>query len=508
MPVFSEIIVARINRKGALISIQHTTDSSDKCDVLLNSKTNMRIFSVLILTSLALVMVLNACAPQRTVLQQVLALGELHVLTRNSGTTYYEGPQGPAGLEYELMQRFADKLGVKLKIRVPDNLNDILENISEGDAHLAAAGLTMTDERKKIVRFSPAYQTITQQVVYNVASKRPKSLKQLDGAFEVVANSSHVEQLKTLKTKHSKLDWNENSDADSTELLTLVAENLIDYTVADSNEVAYNRRYYPKLRVAFNITKPQELAWAFPQSEDSSLYDAANDFFKEIKESGELESLLKNHYQHVRNFDYAGTHSYLAQIRRRLPRYQEMFEEAATQYNLDWRLLASLSYQESHWRPKAVSHTGVRGMMMLTSATAEHLGVQKRTDPYESIMGGAKYLRKLIDKVPAHISEQDRVWIAVAAYNVGYGHIRDAQKIAKKRGDNPDKWVDIKATLPLLSKSKWYKKTRYGYARGWEPVRYVEHIRSYYDILVWHLEKEQPQLQNLRPILAFSSNVL
>ena len=147
-------------------------------------------------------------------------------------------------------------------------------------------------------------------------------------------------------------------------------------------------------------------------------------------------------------------------------------------------------------------------MMMLTQATADVLGVEERTDPKESIMGGAKYLRQLIDKIPQHIPEPDRTWIAVAAYNVGYGHVNDARLIAESRGDDPNSWVDIKATLPLLSKRKWYKQTKHGYARGWEPVRYVENIRSYYDILQWQLEKEQPHLREIRPILAFSSNAL
>lgn len=468
----------------------------------------MRVFSGLIAGLIGLIFALNACAPQRTVLQQVQAMGELHVLTRNSGTTYFEGPQGPSGLEYELMRRFAEKLGVELKITVPETLNEILEKVSEGEAHIAAAGLTVTGQRKQVVRFAPAYQTITQQVVYNVKHPKPKSISRLDGSFEVVAQSSHVEQLKRLKEKHQGLEWYENIEADSTELLTLVAEELIDYTVADSNEVAYNRRYYPKLRVAFDITKPQNLAWAFPISEDDSLYNAASEFLAELKESGELDRLLKHNYEHVKNYDYQGTHSFLAQIRRRLPTYVEIFQQAAEEHNLDWRLLAAVAYQESHWRQNAISPTGVKGMMMLTNATADHLGVLDRTDPYESIMGGAKYLRSLIDKVPAHIPDPDRTWIAVAAYNVGLGHIQDAQKLAKLRGDNPDTWVDIKATLPLLSKKKWYKQTRFGYARGWEPVRYVENIRSYYDILVWHLEKEQPYLRNLRPILAFNSNAL
>ena len=468
----------------------------------------MRIYTGFIAAIIALVVVLNACSPQRTILEQVLALGELHVVTRNAGTTYYEGPQGPAGFEYQLAKRFAEHLGVKLKITVPDTLNEIVEKISEGDAHLAAAGLTVTESREKFVRFSPSYQYITQQVVYHRNSERPASLTSLDGILEVLAQSSHVERLNELSVKNASLDWIENQEADSTELLTLVAEELVDYTIADSNEVAFNRRYYPELKVAFNITKPQPLAWAFPKGEDNSLYDAATQFINEMKESGELERLIKTNYQHVRNYDYTGTHAYLAQIRRRLPRYKEYFEIAAEEYNLDWRLLASLSYQESHWRPHAVSPTGVRGMMMLTKATAEHLGVADRTDPLESIMGGARYLRALIDKVPANIKEPDRTWIAVAAYNIGYGHVNDARIIAKQLGDDPDAWVDIKANLPLLAKRKWYQKTKHGYARGWEPVRYVENIRSYYDILVWHLEHETPQLKHIRPILAFSSSAL
>jgi len=488
--------------------IQKITLLVDKCDGILTLVKRMRVVSLVTLSVTSLVVFLNACTPQRTVLEQVLALGELKVLTRNAGTTYYEGPQGPAGLEYELVQRFAEHLGVKLKITVPDTLNDIIKQISDGDADIAAAGLTVTDSREKIVRFTPPYQTITQQVIYNSQNERPRSIDDLNGMLEVIARSSHVEELQKLQTAHRNLAWIENQEADTTELMSLVEEGLIDYTVADSNEVSYNRRYYPELKVAFDLTTPQDLAWAFPKTDDDSLYQEAVKFFDDLKETGELERLLKTHYQHVSNYDYMGTHTYLAQIRRRLPEYRSLFEQAAKEYNLDWRLLAALSYQESHWKPQAVSNTGVRGMMMLTQATADHLGIDERTDPEQSVMGGALYLRKLLDKVPEEIPEPDRTWIAVASYNVGYGHINDARILAESRGENPNSWVDIKATLPLLSKSKWYKQTKHGYARGWEPVRYVENIRSYYDILVWQLEKEQPARRDIRPILAFSSYAL
>lgn len=468
----------------------------------------MRVIGSFIAAAIALVLVLNACTPQRSILAQVLASGELHVITRNAGTTYYQGPHGPAGLEYQLLKRFADRLGVKLVITVPDSLNDILEKISKGDAQIAAAGLTVTKDREKLVRFSPSYQTITQEVVYNANKRKPANLDDLDGIFEIIAHSSHSERLDELRNKHPNLSWIENRESDSTELLSLVSEGLIDYTVADSNEVAINRRFYPELKVAFNISAPQQLAWAFPRSADTTLYDQAVKFFTELKKSGELERILKNNYEHASNFDYNGTNTFLGQIHNRLPTYRGYFEEAANLYNFDWRLLAALSYQESHWRPLAVSHTGVRGIMMLTKATAKHLGVEERTDARESILGGARYLRALIDSLPSDIKEPDRTWIAVAAYNVGLGHIEDARQITHNRGENPNKWIDIKSSLPYLAKTKWYKKSRYGYARGWEPVRYVENIRSYYDILNWRLGRDQPYMNQLKPILAMSSSAL
>lgn len=469
----------------------------------------MRVIGSFIAAAIVLVVVLNACTAQHTVLEQVLDSGELHVLTRNAGTTYYEGPHGPAGLEYQLLKRFADHLGVKLVISVPDSLNDILDEISTGKAQIAAAGLTITKEREKLVRFSPSYQSITQELVYNANRHKPENLNDLDdGILEVVAHSSHTEKLNVLKQKYHNLNWVENQKADSTELLSLVSEGLIDYTVADSNEVAMNRRFYPELKVAFTISDPQQLAWAFPKTIDTSLYDKAVTFFNDLKQSGELERILKSNYEHASNFDYAGTNTFLGQIRNRLPSYRSYFEEAAKMYDLDWRLLAALSYQESHWRPRAVSHTGVRGIMMLTKATAQHVGVEERTDARESILGGARYLRALIDQLPPEIKGSDRTWVALAAYNVGFGHIEDARNITDTRGDDPDKWIDIKASLPYLAKSKWYKKTRYGYARGWEPVRYVENIRSYYDILVWQQGKDQPYMSRLKPILALSSSAL
>jgi membrane-bound lytic murein transglycosylase F len=465
------------------------------------------VFSILVFGVASLALVLNACAPQKNLLEQVKDSGELRVLTRNAATTYYIGPHGPTGPEYDLVQAFADHLGVSVNLVVEDSLQNILDKVAKGDVHIAAAGLTITEERKKFVRFTPPYQNISQQVVYRQGHGKPHSIAALsDGFLEVLANSSHAERLLELQQDYPELKWVETQEMSSSELITMVVEEVIDYTIADSNDVSLVRRYHPEVRVAFDISEQQDLAWAMPKLEDDSLYQAAVEFLDSIKKSGELDTMLARHYGHIRNYDYAGTPTYRRHIAGRLPTYMDQFKSAAEANGLDWRLVAAVAYQESHWNPLAVSPTGVKGIMMLTKVTAAELGIEERTDPIQSIEGGARYLKKLFDKF-ADLPDPDRTWLALAAYNVGYGHVKDAQWLTEMSGGDPTQWTDVKQKLPLLSKRKWYRQTRYGYARGYEPVKYVENIRSYYDILRWHFDREKPRNER-KPIMAFSPPAL
>ena len=445
-------------------------------------------------------MMVTACGKPPTLLEQIRKQNELVVLTRNSPTTYYEGPDGPTGLEFELVSGFADYLGVELRMVVPPNFNDLLPLVVRGDAHLAAAGLSVTERRMETIRFGPVYQEITPQLVYRSGSVRPKTLADLDGHLEVVAGSSHAEQLQELRGQYPDLAWHE-SDQESETLLNLVWQQLIEYTIADSNELAINRRFYPELKPAFAISDPQSLAWAFARSDDDSLVNEAKKYFAQIREEGLLNQLIERYYGHISEFDYVGTRRYQAHILKRLPQYQAMFQSAAEAVGMDWRLLAAIGYQESHWNPDAISPTGVRGIMMLTLAAAKDLEISNRLDPEQSIRGGAEYLSRMIKRLPDNITEPDRTWLGLAAYNVGLGHLRVARALTQIRGGDADKWVDVKETLPLLSEKKWFQQTRYGYARGREPVRYVENIRSYYDILVWYTEKDETTSETPKPLL-------
>jgi len=436
-------------------------------------------------------LVLAACSIPPPLVERIKASGELRVVTRNSGTTLYEGPEGLTGFEHDLVQLFAEELGVKPHFIIPKRFDDLLPTVINGDAQLAAAGLTVTPERVSEIRFGPPYQEITQQLIYRQGNTRPRKIDDLyGGKLVVLAGSSHEEELTRLKATHPKLSWESRADVESAELMQMVEDREIDYTVADSNEFAIYRRFMPNLGVAFDITEPQPLAWAMAHAEDSSLYQAMESFFNRIAEDGTLDELIERHYGHIGRLNFVELQTFVKHYEKRLPEYEAYFKEAEEITGIDWRTLAAIGYQESHWNPKARSPTGVRGIMMLTLTTAKQMEIESRLDPQQSIIGGAKYLRYIEEKLPSRIEEPDRLWLTLAGYNVGFGHLEDARILTEHLGDNPDKWVDVKKHLPKLSLKKWYTGLKHGYARGNEPVNYVDNIRAYVELLRWQERKK------------------
>ena len=439
-----------------------------------------------ILATLVLCLLLATCSPKLTLLEQVQRLGVLKVATRNAPTTYYIGSEGPVGPEYELARGFADFLGVELEMYPLESGARILQEVAEGRAQLAAAAISKTPSRQEQLEFGPSYLEVTEQLVYRQGTSRPRSAAQLAGKrMEVVAGSRFVDTLEQMRIATPQLTWLENPAAGVQELLAQVSAGEIDFTLADSLAVKINRFFHPDIRVAFDVSEPQPVAWAFRARQDRSLVQAAEEYFTQITASGRVAEIMDRYFGHTDRFDYVGTRTLLQHIETRLPRYRAWFEQAAAEFGLDWRLLAALSYQESHWNPEAVSPTGVRGIMMLTQDTAESVGVSDREDPEQAIRGGAQYLRRVIEKIPDRIPEPDRTWMGLAAYNVGFGHMEDARRIAEGRGLDPDRWVHVRDTLPLLAQERWHQYARFGYARGWEPVRFVDNIRRYYEIMAW-----------------------
>lgn len=418
-------------------------------------------------------------------LQLVKQRDKLVVLTRLGASTYYQSNEGQGGLEYELAKRFADRLGVKLAIVVANDLNELRVRLETGAADLAATGITATPLRRKRFAFATPYLQVQPQLIYRAGSVRPDGLADtIDGSLAVLASTGQEWLLSHRRADIPRLRWDALTDSTSEELLYRVWSKQIDYAVVNSNEFMLSQHFYPELRVAGNIGKPQGLAWMFRRDGDTSLLAAANRFFAELRASGALNQLIDHYYAHLNKFDYVGTRVFMRHITDRLPLYRQIFQEAARKYRLDWRLLAAIGYQESHWDPEAVSPTGVRGIMMLTEPTAHVIGVDDRLDAEQSILGGAAYLKRMLARIPEQIAEPERTWFALAAYNIGLGHVADAQAITEMQAADSESWAAVRKRLPLLAQKRWYKRVKYGYARGWQPVRYVENIRRYYRLLV------------------------
>jgi membrane-bound lytic murein transglycosylase F len=430
----------------------------------------------------------TGCNPPGT-LERIRESGKLVVLTRNAPTTYYIGRAGPMGFDYELVAAFAASLGVEVQLEVRDSVAAILEAMARGEGDIAAAGLTHTAKRQARFLFGPDYHTVQQQVVCHRNGKRPERLEELPNLqLLVIAQSSYVERLEELRETLPGLRWDTTAELPTEEILARVWRQEVDCTVADSNIVAINRRYYPELLVAFPLTDEQSLAWVLrPGSTD--LQQALQRWFDQDTQDELLKTLRDRYYSHVDLFDYVDLQVYHRHIRERLPRFRPLFERAAQKYGFSWPLIAAVAYQESHWNPQAKSPTGVRGIMMLTQRTANALGIHNRLSPTQSINGGTKYLAQLRRRLPTAVHNPNRLWLALAAYNVGLAHLRDAMSLAARLEKDPHDWHELRQVLPLLAQKKYFKTLKYGYARGTEPVRYVRRIRNYQEILEARLQR-------------------
>ena len=244
-----------------------------------------------------------------------------------------------------------------------------------------------------------------------------------------------------------------------------------------------NQRYYPKLIRALVLSDRKSLAWIIRDDEDQSVNEALYKWLNRYERSGKMAELRDHYFTFLSIFDYYDTSVFYERLENRLPKYKKHFIGAGEKYDIPWMILAAQSYQESHWNPNATSHTGVRGMMMLTNNTAALLGVEDRVDVKQSIYGGAKYLRVIEKRLPPEIKGKNRWAITLASYNIGYGHVLDAQELARKLNIDPNSWISLKEVLPLLTQKKYFGKLKYGYARGDEPVKYVDAIQNYYDII-------------------------
>ena len=447
----------------------------------------------------------NTTAPTATTTSSTPAAKNkvITFVTMNSPNTYYVNDSNEyAGLEYDLAKLFVKDLNndpkfkdTQLKLIVENHIDQVLPDVLTGKADIAAADLSITEVRKKRFNFTTSYEDVQQQVVYNKDTNKtpPKNTKDLIGLPIVVpSGTSFAERLSKLHEHLPNLTWQAREDVNSEKLLTEVANEEIEYTIADSHLIANLQNYHPNLGVAFAIGEPEKIAWALAKDADPALLEKANAFFAKIKKNGTLRNLVDRYHGNAKRLNPLDIKTFLINSNKLLPKYTALFKKAQESTGLDWRLVAAISYQESHWDTFNTSPTNVRGLMMLTEDTADRMGVTDRLDPKQSIPAGAKYINQMIETVPARVPLPDRIYMALAAYNIGYAHVEDARVLAQRLKLNPDSWADVKKTLVMLNNPNYYVDTKYGYCGCGQPVIFVESIRSYHNILLRYQPSHNP----------------
>ncbi|WP_435211709.1 membrane-bound lytic murein transglycosylase MltF [Luminiphilus sp. nBUS_16] len=441
--------------------------------------------SFLKIIAMSLVLILLWGCSEDDIFQELAGNRELIVVTRNSPTTYYFDGDQASGFEYDLIKAYATARGYTLRVEVAFTLEEFTLQLDRGQVHLGAAGMAINSKRAGTLLATAPYLQQQPVVIYKSGKRRPRRLADLSRRDVIVlSGSSHIEVLENLKEQVPLLTWREVQTGDTLELMQLVTEEKAELAVLGAAEFRLQQQLYPRLVAALDLEVEESIGWYLPNIAGADVLQTdINLFLETAQQSGELEKIRERHFGTTRFSSRMGAFTFNRRVESVLPKWQPLIERVATEYQMDWRLLAAVSYQESHWNPTARSPTGVEGMMMLTRNTAKELNVADRRDPQQSLRGGARFIKNLLRRLPADIEQPHRLWMALAAYNIGLGHLEDARVIAEKRGLNPHIWSDVRSQLPKLQNPDVYPSTRFGFARGNEAVTYVDNIRQYYSTL-------------------------
>ncbi len=408
----------------------------------------------------------------------------LRMITRNNAMTYfiYRGKQ--VGFEYELMKRFASEHDLRLEIVIPNSHAELLSYLNEGKGDVVASAMTITEERHEQAAFTQPYNEVSELVVVHADDDSIASLQDLAGrTIHVRASSSFYTTLMALQDSVKGLDIAiVPDDVETEDILAGVEEGIYDLTMCDSHLLDIERAYGRRLKAALSI-KPTALGWAV-RKDNSDLLAALNEYIKDEK-GGLFFNMMKKRYFKSTRAVARAKDSMRVGLSGQLSPYDELAKKYASQYGQDWRLITAQMYQESRFDPEAVSWVGAQGLMQVMPGTGEDLGFTDLHEPQESIHAGVKYMHQLINRFDHKLPMEVRIRFALASYNVGYGHVLDARRLAREMGWDPNRWFgNVEQAMRLLSQPDYYERARYGFCRGGQPVHYVKNIQNFYDAYV------------------------
>ncbi len=431
-------------------------------------------------------------------LDEIKESGTLKALTIYSGTTYFLYKGRPMGFEYELLERFAEDLGVELEMVIAKDENDLIELLQNGDGDLLAYGYTITESRKKLINFTtPLYlshQVLIQKKpdnwrqmkLHEIKNKLVTNPVQLIGdTISVKKNSSYASRIKNLEYELGEKIYIDTLEGtlSTDKIIKKVADGEVKFTIADENIAFINSSYYPILDISTPLSLSQRIGWAV-RKKDTQLLSTVNQWLENAKKTTDYHVIYNKYFKNKRLHNNRVRSDFYSLNDNKISPYDDIIKKNADLINWDWRLLASVSYQESQFIPDKDSWAGASGLMQIMPATAKELGVTDPYSPEQSLSGGATYLKQMLESHENITDSIQKIKFALGSYNCGLYHVKDAQKLAEAQGLNPFVWDDnVELALLDLSFPENYNKSyiKYGYVRGEEPFNYVRQIFKRYE---------------------------
>lgn len=431
-------------------------------------------------------------------LDEIRERGTLYAITSYSPISYFVYRGEPMGYEYDLLKLLAEELGVDLELIVAKDIDQMIEMLNNGDGDIIAHSLTILNDRAERVQFTHALNTTRQVLVQKKPDEwRSMRLHEIEGIMTrnpinlkgetiyVRKGSSYVSRLNNLAQEiGGTINVIEASGGETTDdLISLVAEGSIRYTISDENIAKVNQSYYPNIDIETAISLPQQTAWAVRKN-STKLLEAVNEWITAMQSQSDYYVIYNKYFENGQAYRNRAQSKFLSYQGGQISEFDDIIVKYAENTNLDWKLFAALIYQESEFNPNARSWAGAIGLMQLMPRTAIAYGANDPLNPVDNIKAGSKFIQWLenywSDKIP---DEDERMKFVLASYNVGQGHVQDARRLAQKYDSNPDRWEDVADFLLKKSNKKYYNDevVRYGYCHGEEPVNYVREIMYTYN---------------------------
>ena len=415
-------------------------------------------------------------------LARVQAKGPVVVLTTKNPLIYIEKKSGEyAGMDHDLFESFSKHYGLNVKYVVLPDEESVLRALSKGEGDVGAARLRTLEDSEGFIA-APAYD----ETYLSLFCQKRLNIQNIDDLHSrrvLLLNKDNfrgfADRLRQLSPS-TELEIIDNTKA--LDLIKAVQNGNADCFVGETLNGDFYLRYYPQLEKITAFSDSYSLSWLLT-SENQDLLKLIQAWYRHATRSDEISRVVDHYKSYLNQLSRHDISTFFKKVKSTLPEYKSTFVEAAKEQGLPWQLIAAVAYQESHWEAEARSYTGVRGLMQLTTDTAKHMGIEDRTDPHQSIRGGSKYLRYLMDQLPDEVHPRERLSLALAAYNIGILHLKDAQALAEKTGRNPNSWLHLREVLPLLADPDYANRLEYGPARGQETVDFVERVRSFYNLM-------------------------